>query len=85
MSDHSADVGATFRVYWHSTDQSKIFLATDSDEFSGDDAGPGLKIAFSSNGDSRDFHPRYFNRCRRVLIANGKEAPPEAPETSRRI
>ena len=85
MSDLSVDLDAKFRIFWHSTDPTKILLATDDAVFTGDDAGAGLKIAFSSNPDSRDYNPRYFNRCVRLLEAEGKQAPAQVPETSRRI
>lgn len=90
MSQHSLDVAGGFRIFWREEDPERITLATENPIFA--DApgvtpprGPGLKIVFSSNDDHRDFHPVYFNRCRRALLANGKLAPPEATETSRRL
>lgn len=85
MSDYGADVDGKFRIYWFSSDPTRIMLATDDEALAGPDAGDGLRIAFSSNPNSRDFNPRYFNRCARFLAGQGKQAPPEVQETSRRI
>jgi hypothetical protein len=51
-----------------------------------DGSKPGLHLVFSSSPASADFSPRYFNRARRLLEAEGKLCPPgDIPEVSRRL
>jgi hypothetical protein len=51
-----------------------------------DGSARGLHIVWSSNPNSADYHPRYFNRARRHLESKGKACPPaDIGEESRRL
>lgn len=76
------------RIHWRPDDDTRINLYVDNPVFFDirpGASGPGLWIVFSSNPDSADYHPKYFNRCVRALTAAGKNAPPECEEGPRRL
>ncbi len=82
------DFASELRIHWRPEDDSRISLYVNDFRFSDDRpeaSGPGLWIVFSSNPDSADYHPKYFNRCVRALVAAGKQAPPECEEGPRRL
>jgi hypothetical protein len=72
---------------WYDEKQDQIHLTTNDADFTHAGTGPGMRVVFSRNPKSANFHPSNFNRCRDILIAYGKSAPPEAADetVSRRI
>jgi hypothetical protein len=54
--------------------QGRFRLRTGDDMFTEADGGKaGLYLVFDSNSGSADYNPRYFNRCRRLMAAQGLE------------
>lgn len=86
--DESRSLRTPYGTYfWYANDETRITLAIDDPELNDPRpgaSGPGAKIVWSTNKRSADYHPRYFNRACRKLVANGRLAPPECEEGSRR-
>jgi hypothetical protein len=76
-----------FKAWWEERDNT-IHMGTSDPRFTSEDeaSGPGLRLKFSANPRSADYHPRYYNRIARALRAAGKRAPEhDAPEHDRRL
>lgn len=72
-------------VWWQAKQPNEIHFTVNDNDFWHADTGPGLRVVFSSNPKSANYHPGNFNRCARVLKKYGKSAPDEVPEGPRRL
>ncbi len=75
-----------FEVLWFPDQPDEIHLVTGDPTFT--DANgqrPGFWITFSRNPKSANWHPAYWNRCVRALVAAGEDAPDEVKEHNRRL
>jgi hypothetical protein len=79
------DLGGA-HVWWTSDSPDEIQVTSDDPDLHHPSTGPGMRIVFSANPRSANYHPANFNRCRQVLLQYGKSAPPEpAVEGDRRL
>ena len=78
--------GHPFNIFWHPGQPDRIHMAT-SDAAFVDEAGgkPGIRVVFSSNPRSADYHPANFNRLARWLAAQGEPAPDPVPVADRQL
>lgn len=82
--DYVKVTGAT--IWWKADTPDQIHLTFDDPDFTHPNTQPGMRVVFSSNPNSANYHPANFNRCRAVLSKYGKSAPPdEAEEKDRRL
>jgi hypothetical protein len=85
MTDHDTAYTSAhgLRVWWRPGSDT-IECALNDPAFHHPGTGTGLRIAFSSNPKSANYHPANWNRCVRALTAHGKPAPALIPEGPRR-
>ena len=74
------------RVWWVPGQPDEIHFTVDDPDFTHPNTGPGMRVVFSSNPRSANYHPANFNRCAAVLRQYGKSAPDaDAVEGPRRL
>ena len=73
-------------VWWTPNHPDEIHLTFDDPELTHPDTGPGMRVVFSRNVKSANYHPANFNRCAALLRKYGKSAPADdAIEGPRRL
>lgn len=73
-------------IWWVPGQPDEIHLTSDDPDLSHPKTGPGMRVVFSANKRSANYHPSNFNRCRAVLLKYGKSAPAaDAEEGPRRL
>lgn len=74
------------QIWWVPAQPDEIHLTSDDPDLHHPKTGPGMRVVFSSNVKSANYHPANFNRCAAVLRKYGKSAPAEdAVEGPRRL
>jgi len=74
------------QVWWTPDNPDEIHLTISDPDLNHPNTEPGMRIVFSANVRSANYHPANFNRCRQLLMKYGKPAPAEpAVEGNRRL
>ena len=74
------------KIWWTPGQPDEIHLTADDPDLSHPNTGPGMRVVFSTNKKSANYHPANFNRCRTILVKYGKSAPEQdAVEGERRL
>lgn len=74
------------KVWWVPGQPDEIHLTPDDPDLHHPQTGPGMRVVFSTNPRSANYHPANFNRCAAILRQYEKPAPPEdAEEGPRRL
>jgi len=73
-------------IWWTPGQPDEIHLTADDPDLTHVATGPGMRVVFSTNIKSANYHPANFNRTAAILRKYGKSAPPEdVPEGPRRL
>jgi hypothetical protein len=73
------------KIWWKQS-SNEIHLTINDDDLNHPNTDPGMRVVFSVNPKSANYHPANFNRCADVLRHHGKAAPAEnVPEGNRRL
>lgn len=65
---------------WWKEATNEIHLTINDEDLKHSGTAPGLRVVFSPNPKSANYHPGNFNRCADVLRKHGKGAPSENVE-----
>jgi hypothetical protein len=61
---------------WYAPKQpDEVHLTIDDPDLTHPSTGPGMRVVFSTNPNSANYHPANFNRCARILRKYDKSAP----------
>jgi hypothetical protein len=71
-----------FTIWWVPGQPDDIHLTADDPDLTHPNTGPGMRVVFSRNLRSANFHPANFNRCAAILRKYGKSAPTEDADES---
>ena len=63
-------------VWWTPEHPDEMHVTSDDPDLNHPNTEPGMRVVFSANPRSANYHPANFNRCRQMLIQHGKSAPP---------
>lgn len=71
---------------WYDPHQDQIHLTVNDKDLNNLFGKDGMRVVFNDFPDSANYHPTNYNRCRAVLLAHNKPAPPkDAVVQSRRL
>ena len=74
------------KIWWVPNQADQIHLTADDPDLTHPQTGPGMRVVFSANSKSANYHPANFNRCAAILRKYDKSAPSDdAVEGNRRL